>query len=1286
MNASASGTIANAATISNPTGVTDPNATNNSATDSDTVTAPTVTADLSVTKTNGATSMRAGGPATYTIVAANAGPNAVTGATVTDTAPAGLTFGAWTCAATAGSVCPASGSGNLAAAVSLLAGGSATFTINTSVSAAASGTITNTATIGNPTGVTDPNAANNAAADTDSVTVPTPVADLAITKTDNVSSLTPGGSTIYTIVVTNAGPAAVANAAVVDIAPSGLSFGAWTCAASAGAVCPANGSGNLNTLVSIPAGGRVTFTLPAAVSLDAEGDVTNTATVTAPGNVSDPVPANNLAADTGAAVPPQRIGIAKAVGEVEHVGPTAFEVTYTIRVANLARVPATNLQVIDSLASVFSAGGPNLSLARPVASVPSGGASPSQCAVNPAYNGVGVTNLLAGAPTLGPGQGCALTVAVRVSYPSAAAIPAAPQLNQAMARTFSKGGGGEPLAEDMSDSGSDPDGSNPGAAGDTGGLNDPTPVKLVLPRLDVTKAAASVRQADDTAFDIAYTLVVRNTSSVPARNVQVADDLGTAFMAGRPAVTILDGPTLGDGLGSLTPAREPDAYNGTTRTSLLTGTDTLLAGEEREISFTVRVRYSNAAAIPVNVELPNTAVATTTAAPGGPALTTDDSTDVTGTGASPSADDVPSPTVVRLVPRAKLAVEKTASPSVVEMGDSVGYTIRVSNTGGTYMPGVLLEDQLPLGFHYIAGSARLAAGTSSAQRIPDPDGGAGPALAFHLPAQASLGEMTLSYRVRAGVGAVQGDGVNTAQATAGTVRSNMARARVAVTSGVFTQQACIFGKVFVDVNANRVQDPLEPGIPGVQLYLTDGTAFVTDGTGNYSFCGLPPTTHGLKVDPASLPGGAVLVPGSNRNGLDGGSLFVDLKAGELHRADFIEATASAAMLEAVRARIEASPVGVPDIDRVADTQAVSGRSNKVRLLTPGAPSSAAGVAAPSSPARFVPQAGAVPLTATTTNLPDTGPEALTGIQAAVGRIELAMAAGSAVADGRSSVPVRIRLFDADGHLLKSPAVVTVEVGAGRGQPPAVPSPQSETSDPIDSDRIVPGAQVRIDGGEGEFSVQSPTDAQEVVVRLTAGQASTEGTLSFLPGGRPMLAIGIVEGMVSLTRIDASALSPVRAGDVFDQELQRFARSFADGKGLYGGRAAVFLKGKVKGGYLATLAYDSEKQDRGVLFRDIQPDAFYPIYGDASLTGFDAQTAGRFYLRVEKGRSYLLYGDFVTASPGNEAKNLGVYSRTLTGFRNRFESGKAALNLFASRDTLRQVVDEIAGRGIRARTA
>jgi hypothetical protein len=129
----------------------------------------------------------------------------------------------------------------------------------------------------------------------------------------------------------------------------------------------------------------------------------------------------------------------------------------------------------------------------------------------------------------------------------------------------------------------------------------------------------------------------------------------------------------------------------------------------------------------------------------------------------------------------------------------------------------------------------------------------------------------------------------------------------------------------------------------------------------------------------------------------------------------------------------------------------------------------------------------------------------------------------------------------------------------------------------------------------------------------------------------MLLVGLLDGAVSFTKVSEGPLAPARPEAVFDREFTRFMGSFSSGQGQYGGRGALFVKGTVATHYLVTFAYDSDKDLRGGLFRDINPEAFYPIYGDGSEKRFDAQTSGRFYARVDRGHSYLMYGDLQTSS-------------------------------------------------------
>ena len=95
-------------------------------------------------------------------------------------------------------------------------------------------------------------------------------ADLAITKTDGVTTATPGGIVTYTITASNAGPSNATGATVADTFPASLTC-TWTCLGAAGGTCTAAGSGNINDTVNLPAGGSVTYTASCTIARAATG-------------------------------------------------------------------------------------------------------------------------------------------------------------------------------------------------------------------------------------------------------------------------------------------------------------------------------------------------------------------------------------------------------------------------------------------------------------------------------------------------------------------------------------------------------------------------------------------------------------------------------------------------------------------------------------------------------------------------------------------------------------------------------------------------------------------------------------------------------------------------------------------------------------------------------------------------------------------------------------------------------------------------------------------------------
>lgn len=193
----ATGDLINTTSINLPSGYVDSNPADNTATDTDTF---VPSADLQITKTDGIAHYFAGSSRTYTIVVSNLlGPSSVNGATVTDVFPAQISNATWTCAGTGGATCTAIGSGNINdLAVNLPVGSSVTYTVNVTIDAAASGDMTNTASVSLPVGFTDPVPGNNTATDMDFYSSPFPNGAIGTTKDGSSTELPPGTSVTLT--------------------------------------------------------------------------------------------------------------------------------------------------------------------------------------------------------------------------------------------------------------------------------------------------------------------------------------------------------------------------------------------------------------------------------------------------------------------------------------------------------------------------------------------------------------------------------------------------------------------------------------------------------------------------------------------------------------------------------------------------------------------------------------------------------------------------------------------------------------------------------------------------------------------------------------------------------------------------------------------------------------------------------------------------------------------------------------------------------------------------------
>ena len=280
------------------------------------------------------------------------------------------------------------------------------------------------------------------------------------------------------------------------------------------------------------------------------------------------------------------------------------------------------------------------------------------------------------------------------------------------------------------------------------------------------------------------------------------------------------------------------------------------------------------------------------------------------------------------------------------------------------------------------------------------------------------------------------------------------------------------------------------------------------------------------------------------------------------------------------------------------------------------------------------------------------------------RAELVEEYSRLVADGTYPPVIALRLYDRDGHLIRPGAQVKFEVNA--------PYISKQEMDALDENRLKgldresPVLEV---GAEGVALVElSPTtESGNVVISMPmAGNKDYKIETWLQPDLREWILVGLAEGVMGYNKLSGN--------------MQSLAEEDYDDQFYSDGRIAFFAKGKVKGSWLLTTAYDSDKGEYETDNRVnqlIDPDTYYTIYGDGTNQRYDASSSEKLYLKVEREQFYALYGDY---DSGLNVTELSNFSRRMTGFKSEMTAGAFSYTAFAAENKNNFIKDEIPGDG------
>ena len=647
---------------------------------------------------------------------------------------------------------------------------------------------------------------------------------------------------------------------------------------------------------------------------------------------------------------------------------------------------------------------------------------------------------------------------------------------------------------------------------------------------------------------------------------------------------------------------------------------------------------------------------------------------------------------------ADVLLEKVASTRVAAPGDLIQYRLRLTNRDARRsLSASTITDSLPVGLRYKRGSTR---GTEEPGVSSD-----GRTLTFKARSLAGAATLDIRYVVEVTPGAPQGEAINRARAASATSTSNEAIASVRIKPLLFSDAITIVGRV----TEGDCGDPLRDrkGVPGVRLILEDGTLVTTDRDGLYHFEGVKTGTHVVQLDRQSIAAThePVACDRDTRQAGSAISRFVEALGGGLSRVDFqlrrtgVAATDAAALPITVAADADAAggtrdwlKEATPGIDWLFPAMDHNPRAPALRVVIKHKPGQRVALRVngqPVDPLSFdgsTTDEGRGVAISTWTGLPleqrdnvlearvlESGGALATTLTRTVhyatepARAEYVPEHSRLVADGLSRPLIALRLTDRDGKPVRAGTVIGFHVD----QPYA-----AAIESDVQAQRQLAGldgapAFARVSGDEGlAFLALEPT-TQAGAVKLSAllDESGQTKELRFTPwlnaAAQGWTVVGFGKGTIGFDTLRAHSAA-----------LPRGDRN----KVVTDGELRFYAKGRIKGSWLLTIAYDSDRKydaDRGLL-GTIDPDRYYTVYGDGSRQTYDAATSRKLYLRLERGEFRALFGDFET---GLTDTDLTRYSRTLNGVRAEYHGSHVTFTGFAANNSQLYGRDEIQGNGL-----
>ncbi|MDJ0749209.1 MAG: OmpA family protein [Woeseiaceae bacterium] len=280
------------------------------------------------------------------------------------------------------------------------------------------------------------------------------------------------------------------------------------------------------------------------------------------------------------------------------------------------------------------------------------------------------------------------------------------------------------------------------------------------------------------------------------------------------------------------------------------------------------------------------------------------------------------------------------------------------------------------------------------------------------------------------------------------------------------------------------------------------------------------------------------------------------------------------------------------------------------------------------------------------------------------RAEFVEAQSVLVADGKTHPVIALRLFDRANKPARAGIVGKFRVDAPYRS--AWDEEEDRRNKLVEIGDRSASYKVGADG-VALLELAPTTQTGEVTVVLPFQNYREQEVRAWLkPAQREWILVGFAEGTAAHATLSDNMVAAEEAG-------------FEDG--YYDeGRVAFFAKGTVKGEYLLTLAYDSDRDRDSTRDRFdtvVDPNAYYTLYADTAEQRFEAASQRKIYVKLERDTFYALFGDFDT---GLSVTDLARYERRFNGLKSEFRGRNVGYTMFAAETDQSFNRDELRGDG------